>query len=1078
MTWKVLVAHAEGEEALAEKLAEPLRQAGYDVAHRGTVMVGESVVEEASKVLSIGGPVVLCGTVKAVGTGWAYRLVNAARQHHQKVRVFAMQIEKDAYVEMLSPDGTIALYWQDPAKAVEDLIASLQKYYPLDDASRHVLLEHDAEERYRELVLESCDIIDLANLPESDRHLATRQLELRRLYVPLRVRVEVAPDAETGEAAFEEIEKRRSTAQWGRLDGSEQENGSVRVPVGERLAEARRLVVLGDPGAGKTTMARWIATAYLLRLKRDPDWKDLPDVATLPDEDWLPIIVRCRDLDPSCVDSLNNVLGHVLRKAEMTETESNSLRDVLQERLRHNQALLLIDGLDEIAEPALRARFCQQIEQFHIAYPDTPIIATSRIVGYREMSFRIGRGFEHVTIADLSEEDKDDFARRWCAVTELPERREAATQELIDNIHSTDRIERLTGNPMLLTTMALVKRKVGKLPSRRADLYWEAVQVLLNWRSEVDEPIDHREAVPQLEYVAYVMCDRGVQQLREDEIIGLFERMREEYPSVHTLRNHTPEEFLRLLERRTGIMVEAGHVRHRGRPVPIFEFRHLTFQEYLAGLALVDGRFPGRDRSRSLADYVAPLAGQASEWGDSRLRGTVEVAVAENWREALRLCVACCGDDDVDDALLAILNPLEEEDAETTARSRAVLAALCLADEPNASETTAQTVLREFARQTGEYDGSGNLNTSVDAAAMELASSRWAGTLHYVLIEEFRQRDVEDRMSVGGLCAKVSEVSVSQDEDATHEWLTEQVSRIMSGDEVAAIDAALGIMALAHSQRVDIVAGMTEGLLAMLAGSGPMTHAAAWALGWLNDERLGENAWRPSSTEMESIISFVDDLNSDTTAVRLLIWVLARESDTHAVEPLIARLHDPNRYVRREAAGALGQIGDARAIEPLIAKLEDEDDAVQLAAAWALGQIGDARAVEPLISRLEGEDSDVQQAIAGALGEIGDARAVESLIAKLEDQDSDVRRTAMGGLLRMCKDEMDRKLLTKDLDGYAPYLDPQDEIGKEWVREAAEELELSVEEVYRRYEALTQQFPLKLAWQPRAAGSMSSAENE
>ena len=125
---------------------------------------------------------------------------------------------------------------------------------------------------------------------------------------------------------------------------------------------------------------------------------------------------------------------------------------------------------------------------------------------------------------------------------------------------------------MLLTTLALVKRKVGKLPSRRADLYYEAgVQVLYNWRSQVDEPVDPNEANPQLEYVAYDMCDHGKQKLRRDEILGLIERMRVDYPNIHLARNHTPEQFLRILEGRTGLLVEAGQVRQSGQMMPIYE---------------------------------------------------------------------------------------------------------------------------------------------------------------------------------------------------------------------------------------------------------------------------------------------------------------------------------------------------------------------------------------------------------------------------------------------------------------------------------------------------------------------------
>src|SRR5688572_11783495 len=119
MIRQVLIAHAPGEEISAELLAGPIRDAGYDVVHRGTIMIGDSFNEEASKVMQSGGPIVLCGTVRAIGTGWAHQIVNAARQYNN-TRIFAVQMEKEAYLQPLSSDSTIALYWQDPAKAADE----------------------------------------------------------------------------------------------------------------------------------------------------------------------------------------------------------------------------------------------------------------------------------------------------------------------------------------------------------------------------------------------------------------------------------------------------------------------------------------------------------------------------------------------------------------------------------------------------------------------------------------------------------------------------------------------------------------------------------------------------------------------------------------------------------------------------------------------------------------------------------------------------------------------------------------------------------------------------------------------
>ena len=806
MSVKVLIAHAKGEEALAERLAGAIRQAGYEAAHEGTVLVGESVTAEVSKLLSEGAPVVLCGTVRAVGTKWARRVVNAARGH-KGVRVFVVQMEEEADTDTVSFDEVIARYWQDPAKAEQDLVAALCKYYPLDADARQVLQQQDLESRYRQLALKACDIIDLANLPEDDRHLATRELELRRLYVALRMRVEVAAGAEVDDKALEALERRRAST-WGKGPVSWKPDERKPVSLGERLQEARRLVVLGDPGAGKSTLLRWLATAYLLRLQRDPDWQALPDVATLPDAGWLPILVRCRDLPPGS-GTLDEMLHHTLRKAELAEDECRILRALLRTRLEQGEALLLVDGLDEITEPRARARFARQLERIHSVLPKAPMVVTSRIVGYREMGYRIRSGFEHLTVADLSREDKDDFARRWCDLTERAERREAAAAELIRDIHSSDRIERLTGNPMLLTTMALIKRKIGRLPQRRVELYEKAVEVLLNWRSEVDTPLDKREALPQLEYLAYAMCDQGVQRLRQDEVLDLLRRMRDEYPQVHPLKEHSPEDFLDLLERRTGLLIQSGHTRHHGASVPVYEFRHLTFQEYLAGLALVQGHFPGRDRDRSLAENIAPLAGRMrhAHFGE---HGLSDAAVTENWREALRLCVAACNDDDVDAAIRAILTPIPGE--ERTARPRAVLAGLCLADEPNASDAVAREVLHAFAAQVGERDGSGSVRTSLDTAALELAASRWEGLLSEFLMEEFFRRESEKRTSTGGLRSMVLATKAPQEGAALASWLAEQAAVLPTAGEHQAAEIALTVMDLAYKRNECRVPGMVSGL--------------------------------------------------------------------------------------------------------------------------------------------------------------------------------------------------------------------------------------------------------------------------
>lgn len=789
----------------------------------------------------------------------------------------------------------------------------------------------EAVQRYRELTLKTCDIIDMAGLPEDDRHLAMKDFVLRQLYIPLRVNLEGPLDGASHEVSDEDLTAIEERREKNRLQGAastaqEHDTGESpsddRTPLGRILETNKRVVVLGDPGSGKTTLVRWLATAYLLRLQNNPDLKALPDVASLPDVDWVPIVVRCRDLprDAHRCD-FDDIVHQALRTSEIPAKLRGPVVAALRQRLENGTALLMIDGLDEIPDPMSRARFCRRMEAFAIVYDQTPIVVTSRIVGYKEMRFRMGRGFRHSTISDLTKDEMDEFARRWTATTEArkTETKQAeVAQQLIIDIHSNERVERLAGNPMLLTTLALVHRKIGRLPQRRVDLYREAVQVLLNWRREIDEPLDWQEAVPQLEYVAYSMCQEGVQRLPYNEVLSLFEEMRKKYGKrLREIDNRTPQKFLELLERRSSILIEAGNLEIDGHEVPVYEFRHLTFQEYLAALAIVDGRFPGHIPGRRLSERVGPLAGIFEEKRQSRYPGN-ESVVSESWREPLRLCLAACNDDDVDDSLLAILRTPKNEDRDDTARPRAIMAALCIADEPNVSEEVVDEALREFVQQVVKGDAAGEkATTALSGAAVEVGRSVWWRKLEALVVDAYITNSRPDRRgTLASLVAMMSGPMTVQLEAEDSAWTKEFAGLLSSKDDRQVARDSLVIMHCAFVGRMRLFPGVIESLIIQV-GHPKRSHAAAWALWWLSggwrtdpNQRFGrrkKGAWSPNDAEVQALITRSQGLDMDG-GVNFVLLTLGNSRSKIAVEAVRERLGHPRGVVRNRAIRALVQL--------------------------------------------------------------------------------------------------------------------------------------------------------------------------
>jgi predicted NACHT family NTPase len=232
----------------------------------------------------------------------------------------------------------------------------------------------------------------------------------------------------------------------------------------------QQVVILGDPGAGKSSLLQYIALIWAERPLRDLSLYPLPLL--------LELRVYARDKQAGkCQDILSFIHGGNIT-CRLNQQQ-------LHEKLRSGQALALFDGIDEIFDPVLREEVVTDIHRFSNDYAQIQVIVTSRWLGYKSQRLR-DAGFRHFMLQDLEIEQIEDFLERWHNLTFTDEVDKLRKKErLIKAIQDSKAIRELARNPLLLTMMAILNRK-QELPRSRSTLYEKASEVLLyQWDVEV-----------------------------------------------------------------------------------------------------------------------------------------------------------------------------------------------------------------------------------------------------------------------------------------------------------------------------------------------------------------------------------------------------------------------------------------------------------------------------------------------------------------------------------------------------------------------------------------------------------------
>ncbi|MCY2965418.1 MAG: TIR domain-containing protein [Planctomycetota bacterium] len=371
--------------------------------------------------------------------------------------------------------------------------------------------------------------------------------------------------------------------------------------------QQRGIVLLGEPGSGKTTGARQLAW-HLSSGHCRPEELGLPAGIT-------PVLLRFRNLSKEilaqCVGGDQVSRANGLRLFLEHETQCVDAADGEQHpgpelwNLKDPGLLWILDGLDEVIDPAWRQMVSGWIQRAIGNRPKDWFLVTSRFQGYYREGVSLGAKFVEFHVRPLSDAQVERFVRDWFGAafgkllgegTKAQGKAQADSQELLDILarpsYQTGRIRELCTNPLLLTILCIVFHEERKLPTKRAELYAHCVRVLLEyWRRDLYkddmqtglQPYDAAAAQTVLARLAWWM------HLEQDRTAAPLDDLAAEAAkglarvSADSGLGRDGQAFLKRMRDEAGILAMTGDGAGN------CGFLHLSFQEYL-GADRVGGR--------------------------------------------------------------------------------------------------------------------------------------------------------------------------------------------------------------------------------------------------------------------------------------------------------------------------------------------------------------------------------------------------------------------------------------------------------------------------------------------------------
>ena len=438
--------------------------------------------------------------------------------------------------------------------------------------------------------------------PASQHHVST---VLHQLYTPVDIWID--------DSKFKSADNVKQLTER-RFRAIEKDLNDARESVFEAIATNPLIVITGGAGTGKSSLCRFIATSLAYACDPDAEKRDKINGLELLGGAWihgpmLPLYVSLRDF---C--NAKTIFPNTLKEST-AETLLNYVKKTVGSFAPHLESyltqtdvpthgtLLVLDGLDEVYREEDRIILQRIIEKWADRFPTCRIIVTSRTYAYRkDARWHLSERFVSAELAPFSWKQMNTYVERWYshAAKTRPgtlggrsvakKLSGAMAKDLKKSILENKSLWPLARHPLMLALLTLIHEDYKHLPSKRAELYEQTVELLDRWNiplptdklHEKLSKINLERMRAALKMIAFDLQSQQSHRQRYPTTIQrgqLLEKLIQQQSYGEGL-GASIEDVLEYLATRNGILVTDTR--------DLYRFPHLSVQEYLAACALIE----------------------------------------------------------------------------------------------------------------------------------------------------------------------------------------------------------------------------------------------------------------------------------------------------------------------------------------------------------------------------------------------------------------------------------------------------------------------------------------------------------